>query len=36
MKVDPDQIEKTMKLMIDNKLLRGPVDIKPLIAQQAL
>ena len=36
MKVDPGEIEKTMKLMIDNKLLRGPVDIKPLIAEQAL
>ena len=36
MKVDPAEIEKTMKLMIENKLLRGPIDIKPLIAQQAL
>jgi hypothetical protein len=36
MKVDPGQIEKTMKLMIDNKLLRGPIDVKSLIAQQAL
>lgn len=36
MKVDPAQIETTMKLMIANKLLRGPIDIKPLIAQQAL
>lgn len=36
MKVDPAQIEKTMKLMIDNKLLRAPLDIKPLVASQAL
>lgn len=36
MKVDPAQIEKTMKLMIENKLLRGPIDIKPLVASQAL
>lgn len=36
MKVDPAQIEKTMKLMIENKLLRAPLDIKPLIASQAL
>jgi NitT/TauT family transport system substrate-binding protein len=36
MKVDPAQIEKTMKLMIENKLLRGPLDIKPLVASQAL
>lgn len=36
MKVDPVQIEKTMKLMIDNKLLRAPLDIKPLVASQAL
>lgn len=36
MTVDPAEIEKTMKLMIENKLLRGPIDIKPLMAQQAL
>jgi len=34
--VDPPQIEKTMQLMIEHKLLRSPVEIKPLIAQQAL
>lgn len=34
--VDPSQIEATMKLMIENKLLRGPVAVTPLIAQQAL
>ncbi|RJF76497.1 ABC transporter substrate-binding protein [Rhodopseudomonas palustris] len=36
LKVDPDQIEKTMKLMIDNKLLRAPIDVKPLLFPQAL
>jgi NitT/TauT family transport system substrate-binding protein len=34
--VDPAEIEKTMKLMIDNKLLRAPIDIKPLVFQPAL
>jgi NitT/TauT family transport system substrate-binding protein len=36
LKVDPDQIEKTMKLMIDNKLLRAPLEVKPLIFPPAL
>jgi len=36
LKVDPPQIEKTMKLMIENKLLKGPIDVKPLIANTAL
>ena len=34
--VDPKQIETTMKLMIDNKLLKAPIDITPLITAQAL
>jgi NitT/TauT family transport system substrate-binding protein len=36
LRVDIPQIETTMKLMIDNKLLPGPIDIKPLISPQAL
>ncbi|HWW46639.1 MAG TPA: ABC transporter substrate-binding protein [Xanthobacteraceae bacterium] len=36
LKVDPPQIETTMKLMIEHRLLRGPIDVKPLIAAQAL
>lgn len=36
LKVDPPQIEKTMKLMIEHKLLKGPVDVEPLIAKTAL
>ena len=32
---DPAQIEKTMHLMIENKLLRAPLDVKPLIAPTA-
>jgi NitT/TauT family transport system substrate-binding protein len=34
--VDPSQVEATMKLMIDNKLLQRPFDIKPLITHEAL
>lgn len=36
LRVDPAQIETTMKLMIENKLLRGPIDVKPLIFDQAM
>jgi NitT/TauT family transport system substrate-binding protein len=36
LRVDPPQIEKTMHLMIENKLLRAPLDIKPLIGPTAL
>ena len=36
MQVDPVQIDKTMNLMIEHKLLRGPIDTKSLIAPQAL
>lgn len=36
MQVDPAQIETTMKLMIDNKLLRAPIDVKPLIFKPAM
>lgn len=36
LRVDPAQIEITMKLMMDHKLLRAPIDAKPLIFQQAL
>ncbi len=36
MKVDPPQIEKTMKLMIENKLLKGPIDVNALVAKTAL
>jgi NitT/TauT family transport system substrate-binding protein len=34
--VDPKQTEATMKLMIENKLLRGPLDAKRLISPDAL
>jgi NitT/TauT family transport system substrate-binding protein len=34
--VDPKQIDTTMKLMIENKLLKAPIDIAPLITAQAL
>ena len=34
--VDPAQVDATMKLMIDNKLLRAPIDVKPLFFDQAL
>lgn len=34
--VDPPQIEKTMGLMIEHKLLRGPLNVSPLIAPTAL
>ena len=34
--VDPKQIETTMKLMIENKLLKGPINVTPLINPQAL
>lgn len=34
--VDPVQVGATMRLMIDNKLLRAPIDVKPLIFDQAL
>lgn len=33
---DPAQIEKSMQLMIEHRLLRGPVDVNPLIAATAL
>lgn len=36
MKTDPSQIEKTMKLMIENKLLKGPIDVNALVAKTAL
>jgi NitT/TauT family transport system substrate-binding protein len=36
LKVDPVQVETTMKLMIDNKLLKAPIDVKPLIFDKAL
>jgi NitT/TauT family transport system substrate-binding protein len=36
LKVDPKQIDITMQLMIENKLLKGPIDTKSLIATQAL
>lgn len=36
LRVDPAQMTKTMMLMIDNKLLRGPIDVKPLVAAGAL
>jgi NitT/TauT family transport system substrate-binding protein len=36
LRVDPAQIETTMKLMIENKLLRGPIDVRPLIFDQAM
>jgi hypothetical protein len=32
----PKQIETMMKLIIDNKLLKAPIDITPLITAQAL
>jgi NitT/TauT family transport system substrate-binding protein len=35
-RVDSGQIDTTMKLMIENKLLPARLDIKPLISQQAL
>lgn len=34
--VDPPQIERTMQLMIEHRLLRGPVDVQPLIAPTAI
>ncbi|MFT4116110.1 ABC transporter substrate-binding protein [Bradyrhizobium sp.] len=36
LRVDPPQLEKTMNLMVENKLLRSPLDVKPLIAPAAL
>lgn len=36
LRVDPAQVETTMKLMMDNKLLRAPIEVKPLIFEQAL
>jgi NitT/TauT family transport system substrate-binding protein len=36
LRVDPKQIDATMKLMIENKLLKAPIDIMPLITAQAL
>jgi NitT/TauT family transport system substrate-binding protein len=36
LKVDPVQVETTMKLMIDNKLLKAPIDVRPLIFDKAL
>lgn len=36
LRVDPAQVETTMKLMMDNKLLRAPIDTKPLFFEQAL
>lgn len=35
LRVDPPQMEATMKLMIEHKLLKAPVDVKSLIAPQA-
>jgi NitT/TauT family transport system substrate-binding protein len=34
--VEPAQMEKTMQLMIEHRLLRGPVDVKPLIGPTAV
>lgn len=34
--VDPPQIERTMRLMIEHRLLRAPVDVAPLVAPTAL
>lgn len=36
LKANPAQIEATVKLMIENKLLRAPIDVRPLIAPEAL
>ena len=36
LKVYPEQVETTMKLMIDNKLLKAPIDVKSLIYDKAL
>jgi NitT/TauT family transport system substrate-binding protein len=33
---DPSQMAKTMQLMIENKLLRAPVEVAPLVAATAL
>lgn len=35
LRVDPPQMEATMRLMIEHKLLKAPVDVKSLIAPQA-
>jgi NitT/TauT family transport system substrate-binding protein len=36
LRIDPAQMKKTMELMIENKLLRAPVDIAKIIAPTAL
>jgi NitT/TauT family transport system substrate-binding protein len=36
LRVDPKQIDITMQLMIEHKLLKAPLDTKPLITAQAL
>jgi NitT/TauT family transport system substrate-binding protein len=36
LKVNQAQMETTVKLMIENKLLRGPIEVRPLVAPAAL
>jgi NitT/TauT family transport system substrate-binding protein len=36
LRTEPAQMEKTMQLMIDNKILRAPVDVAKLVAPTAL
>ncbi len=36
LRTDPAQMEKTMSLMIENRLLRAPVDISRIVAPVAL
>ena len=36
LQTDPAQMEKTMQLMIENKILRAPVDVTKLVAPTAL